>query len=162
MTLSSFYAVFNAVMYVYLGPTVASPAFSSLPLKWAKATYGIALANFLIAGSLYSHTAAKLFFIRMFRRTRHLHQHTFLGWGTWTVLIVLANGAAFVLAVGVPIVSPRLLSSPSLLNVRRLPVPILTSFCDLPDLVLRRPLLHKSSFGNSKTSPLIQRRLRIL
>jgi hypothetical protein len=94
-------------MYVYLGPTVASPAFSSLPLKWAKATYGIALANFLIAGSLYSHTAAKLFFIRMFRRTRHLHQHTVLGWGTWTVLIVLANGAAFVLAVGVPIVSLR-------------------------------------------------------
>lgn len=65
--------------------------------------YGIALPNFLIAGSLYSHTAAKLFFIRLFRRTRHLHEHTVLGWTTWTILIVLANGAAFVLAVGVPI-----------------------------------------------------------
>jgi hypothetical protein len=90
-------------MYVYLGPSVSSPAFSSLPTKWAKATYGIALPNFLIAGSLYSHTAAKLFFIRLFRKTRHLHQHTILGWGTWTILIILANGAAFVLAVGVPI-----------------------------------------------------------
>ncbi|KAJ9608710.1 hypothetical protein H2200_006481 [Cladophialophora chaetospira] len=100
---TTFYAVFAIVMYVYLGPSVASPAFSSLPPKWAKATYGIALANFLIAGSLYSHTAAKLFFIRLFRKTRHLHQHTVLGWGTWTILIILANGAAFVLAVGVPI-----------------------------------------------------------
>ncbi|KAI1611742.1 transmembrane amino acid transporter [Exophiala viscosa] len=100
---TSFYIVFTIVMYIYLGPSVQSPAFSSLPTKWAKATYGIALPNFLIAGSLYSHTAAKLFFIRMFRRTRHLHQHTFLGWGTWTILIILANGAAFVLAVGVPI-----------------------------------------------------------
>jgi hypothetical protein len=92
-------------MYIYLGPSVASPAFSSLPTKWAKATYGIALPNFLIAGSLYSHTAAKLFFIRMFRKTRHLHHHTFLGWSTWILLIILANGAAFVLAVGVPIFS---------------------------------------------------------
>ncbi|KIW72790.1 hypothetical protein PV04_00965 [Phialophora macrospora] len=100
---TTFYVVFTVVMYVYLGPSVASPAFSSLPTKWAKATYGIALPNFLIAGSLYSHTAAKLFFIRLFRKTRHLHQHTVLGWGTWTILIILANGAAFVLAVGVPI-----------------------------------------------------------
>ena len=100
---TTFYVVFAIVMYVYLGPSVASPAFSSLPPKWAKATYGIALPNFLIAGSQYSHTAAKLFFIRLFRRTRHLHEHTVLGWGTWTILIILANGAAFVLAVGVPI-----------------------------------------------------------
>ena len=93
-------------MYVYLGPSVSSPAFSSLPPKWAKATYGIALPNFLIAGSLYSHTAAKLFFIRFFRKSgHHLHKHTVLGWSTWTILIILANGAAFVLAVGVPIFS---------------------------------------------------------
>ena len=100
---TTFYAVFAVVMYVYLGPKVASPAFSSLPPKWAKATYGIALANFLIAGSLYSHTASKLFFIRLFRKSVHLHEHTVLGWGVWTILIIIMNGAAFVLAVGVPI-----------------------------------------------------------
>lgn len=33
---SSFYVIFGVVMYVYLGPNVASPAFSSLPSKWAK------------------------------------------------------------------------------------------------------------------------------
>jgi len=92
-------------MYYYIGPTVLSPAFSSLPLIWAKITYGIAIPNFLIAGCLYSHTAAKLLFIRFFRGSRHLHQHTILGWGTWTILIVIMNGAAFVLAVGVPIFS---------------------------------------------------------
>jgi hypothetical protein len=102
---TTFYIVFTIVMYYYLGPSVASPAFSSLPPKWAKAAYGIALPNFLIAGSLYSHTAAKLFFIRLFRHTKHLHQHTTLGWSTWVVLILLANAAAFVLAVGVPIFS---------------------------------------------------------
>ena len=100
---TAFYTVFAVVMYVYLGPKVDSPAFSSLPTKWAKATYGIALPNFLIAGSLYSHTASKLFFIRLFRGSKHLHEHTAIGWGTWTILIIIMNGAAFVLAVGVPI-----------------------------------------------------------
>lgn len=90
-------------MYYYLGSTVASPAFSSLPPVWAKAAYGISIPNFLIAGSLYSHTASKLVFVRLFRNTRHIHDHTVLGWGTWVVLVLLMNATAFVLAVGVPI-----------------------------------------------------------
>jgi len=100
---TTFYAVFAAVTYVYLGNSVMSPSFSSLETKWQKAAYGIAIPNFLIAGALYAHTASKLVFVRIFRHSRHLHSHTVLGWGTWTVLILIMNGAAFVLAVGVPI-----------------------------------------------------------
>ena len=100
---TGFYVVFAAVVYVYVGSEVESPAFTSLPVKWRKAAYGIAIPNFLIAGSLYSHTAAKLLFVRFFRKSRHLHSHTVLGWGVWTILIVLMNAAAFVLAIGVPI-----------------------------------------------------------
>ncbi|KAI9757510.1 MAG: hypothetical protein M4579_003423 [Chaenotheca gracillima] len=102
---TTFYVVFAIVMYVYLGPDVASPAFSSLPPNWAKAAFGIAIPNFLIAGSLYAHTAAKLVFIRLFRKSKHLHSHTAVGWGTWFVLILIMNGAAFVLATAVPIFS---------------------------------------------------------
>ncbi|KAB5528967.1 transmembrane amino acid transporter [Coniochaeta sp. 2T2.1] len=98
-----FYIVFAIVMYYYIGSGVASPAFSSLPTAWAKAAYGIAIPNFLIAGSLYAHTAAKLIFVRLFRRTRHLHDHSSVGWATWTLLIFVMNALAFVLAVGVPI-----------------------------------------------------------
>jgi len=29
-----------------------------------------------------------------------------LGWGTWTILILIMNGGAFVLAVGVPVSTP--------------------------------------------------------
>ncbi|RKU44354.1 hypothetical protein DL546_007474 [Coniochaeta pulveracea] len=100
---TGFYIIFAIVMYYYIGSGVASPAFSSLPPAWAKAAYGIALPNFLIAGSLYAHTAAKLIFVRIFRRTRHIHDHSAVGWGTWMFLIFLANGLAFLLAVGVPI-----------------------------------------------------------
>ncbi|MCJ1364240.1 hypothetical protein MMC16_003349 [Acarospora aff. strigata] len=100
-----FYVVFAVVMYIYIGETVASPAFSSLPPNWQKAAYGIAIPNFLIAGSLYSHTAAKLLFIRFFRGTNDLHSHTVLGWTSWILLVLLMNGAAFVLAIAVPIFS---------------------------------------------------------
>ena len=120
-------------MYVYLGPTVASPAFSSLPTKYAKAAYAIALPvriivtfgglpnvltslqNFLIAGALYSHTASKIFFVRMFRKSDHLHEHTVIGWATWAALIILCNGIAFLLAVAIP-VSYRTLSFPALVH----------------------------------------------
>lgn len=100
---TTFYTVFAIVIYIYVGQTVTSPAFSSLPPVWAKAAYGIAIPNFLIAGSLYSHTAAKLLFVRFFRQSDHLHSHTVLGWGTWVFLVFIMNAAAFVLAVGVPI-----------------------------------------------------------
>lgn len=100
---TTFYVVFAVVVYVYIGDTVASPAFGSLETKWAKAAYGIAIPNFLIAGSLYTHTASKLLFVRIFRNSEHLHNHTVVGWTAWAILIVVTNGAAFVLAVGVPI-----------------------------------------------------------
>ncbi|KAF2154018.1 amino acid transporter [Myriangium duriaei CBS 260.36] len=102
-TATTFYAVFAGVTYAYLGSQVQSPSFSSLDTKWKKAAYGIAIPNFLIAGSLYSHTASKLLFVRIFRNSRHLHSHTVTGWATWAILIFLMNAAAFVLAVGVPI-----------------------------------------------------------
>lgn len=100
---TTFYAVFAAVTYVYLGNAVQSPSFLSLSPKWQKAAFGIAIPNFLIAGSLYAHTASKLMFVRIFRHSKHLHSHTVLGWGVWATLIIIINGLAFVLAVGVPI-----------------------------------------------------------
>lgn len=98
-----FYAIFAGVTYGYLGSKVASPSFTSLSPYWQKVSWGIALPNLLLAGSLYAHTAAKVIFVRIFRHSSHLHKHTILGWGTWLVLVVIANGLALLLAVGVPI-----------------------------------------------------------
>lgn len=100
---TTYYAIFAAVTYGFLGSVVSSPSFLSLPDKWQKASWGIALPNLLIAGSLYSHTAAKVIFVRIFRTSRHLHEHTVLSWTIWAALVFLATGIAFVLAIGVPI-----------------------------------------------------------
>ncbi|KAK8045829.1 hypothetical protein PG996_013893 [Apiospora saccharicola] len=100
---TAFYVVFAGVTYWYVGSGVASPSLLSLSPLWAKISFGLAIPNFFLAGSLYSHTAAKLVFVRLFRHGRHLHSHTVTGWSAWTLLILLANVAAFVLAVGIPV-----------------------------------------------------------
>ncbi|ORY71011.1 transmembrane amino acid transporter [Pseudomassariella vexata] len=100
---TGFYIIFASVTYWYIGAEVQSPSLLSLSPLWAKISFGVALPNFLIAGSLYSHTAAKLVFIRVFRNSHHVHSHTFSGWSLWTLLILIANVAAFVFAAGIPI-----------------------------------------------------------
>ncbi|KAH8100591.1 transmembrane amino acid transporter protein-domain-containing protein [Cristinia sonorae] len=100
-----FYAVFSVVVYVCLGRNVLSPALLSLPPVWAKIAFGVGLGNFLVAGALYSHTAAKLVFIRFFRHTPHIYSHTLRGWSVWTVLCFISVAIAFVLAIAVPIFS---------------------------------------------------------
>ncbi|KAJ7048016.1 transmembrane amino acid transporter protein-domain-containing protein, partial [Mycena amicta] len=100
-----FYTIFAVVIYVYIGNSVASPALLSLDETWAKVAFGLALPNFLIAGGLYSHTAAKILFVRWFRQTRHLYVHTVLGWAVWIVLCSAAVVVAFIFAVSVPIFS---------------------------------------------------------
>ncbi|KAJ3990506.1 transmembrane amino acid transporter protein-domain-containing protein [Lentinula detonsa] len=100
-----FYTLFALVVYLYAGNTVESPAFLSLSPKWAKAAFAIALGNFLIAGALYIHTAAKLLYVRNFRHTRHISTHTILGWSIWIILCLGATATAFVLAVTLPIFS---------------------------------------------------------
>ncbi|KZS95871.1 hypothetical protein SISNIDRAFT_548020 [Sistotremastrum niveocremeum HHB9708] len=100
-----FYVVFSVVLYVYAGSEVASPAFFSLPEKWAKAAFGIALGNFLLAAGLYSHTASKLIFVRFFRHSKHIHTHTVLGWSIWIGLCFITMAIAFVFSIAVPIFS---------------------------------------------------------
>ncbi|KAI1390671.1 transmembrane amino acid transporter protein-domain-containing protein [Hypoxylon trugodes] len=100
---TSLYIVFAIVTYWYVGKGVASPSFLSLSPLWSKISFGLAIPNLVIAGSLNIHTAAKLVFVRLFRRSRHIHSHTFAGWSVWTLLILLGNVVAFIFAVGIPI-----------------------------------------------------------
>lgn len=100
---TTLYAAFAGVTYGYLGSQVNTLSFVSLPPYWQKVCWAIAMPNLLFAGGVYCHTAAKVLFVRIFRHSRHLHSHTVLGWGTWIFLVLFANAAALVLAVGVPI-----------------------------------------------------------
>ncbi|KAI1181177.1 transmembrane amino acid transporter [Nemania sp. FL0916] len=105
ITATSLYIVFALVSYWYIGSNVSSPSFLNLSPSWLKSAFAIAIPNFLIGGGLYTHVASKLVFTRLFRHTKHIHSHTYKGWGVWTFLILLTNTAAFILAVSIPFFS---------------------------------------------------------
>ncbi|KAG1888885.1 uncharacterized protein F5891DRAFT_1075351 [Suillus fuscotomentosus] len=100
-----FYVVFSGVMYVYIGNTVQSLVLFSLPPVWAKAVFAIALPNFLLSSSLflysglYTYTATKLVFVRIFRHSEYVHSHTLLGWMVWTLLCFAGSAMAVILAI---------------------------------------------------------------
>ncbi len=47
---TSFYVLFTVLVYIWIGDDVMSPALLSIDNVWAKAAFGIAIPNFLIAG----------------------------------------------------------------------------------------------------------------
>jgi hypothetical protein len=57
------------------------------------------------SSGLYTHTAAKLVFVRIFRHSEHIYSHTLLGWTVWTLLCFSGVALAVILAVAVPIFS---------------------------------------------------------
>ncbi|KAI0403942.1 transmembrane amino acid transporter [Xylaria palmicola] len=103
VTATSLYIVFAVVSYYYIGSEVSSPSPLSLSPLWGKLIFGLALPNFFIGASLYAHVASKLVFMRLFRHTKHIYTHTTLGWGVWTLLILFASTAAFIIAIGIPV-----------------------------------------------------------
>lgn len=116
-----FYTVFAVVFYTSFGNAVASPSFSSLSPTLAKVTYGLALPNFLIAGVIYTHVAAKILFIRFFRNTRHVHSNTAVGRSTWVGFCFIIVALAWILAEGVPNFS-------DLLGMLNVPTYLIVSF----------------------------------
>jgi hypothetical protein len=57
------------------------------------------------SSGLYTHTAAKLVFVRIFRHSEHVYSHTLLGWTVWTLLCFAGVAIAAILAIAVPIFS---------------------------------------------------------
>lgn len=57
------------------------------------------------SSGLYTHTAAKLVFVRIFRHSEHVYSHTVLGWTVWIMLCFAGTAVAAVLAIAVPIFS---------------------------------------------------------
>lgn len=52
------------MLYVYIGNSVESLSFLSLPPVWSKIAFGVALGNFLMSvNTLITHTAMLIFFL---------------------------------------------------------------------------------------------------
>jgi len=97
------YTLAGALVYKFTGQYTLSPSISSMSITLRKVTYGIAIPTILVAGVINGHVAAKFIFTRIFRGSRHLHEHTVIGWGTWIGLCALAWIIAWIISEVIPV-----------------------------------------------------------
>ena len=100
----SLYVISAAVMYVFGGQLIESPALSSASPYMQKVTYGVAFGTIIIAGVINAHVAAKYFYVRLLRNNKEdlMHQRTWKARGIWIFICAVSWVAAWLLAMGVP------------------------------------------------------------
>jgi amino acid permease len=100
---TTLYVIAAVVIYRFAGPGVASPALGSGSHIIRKITYGISIPTIIIAGVIYGHVASKYIYVRLFRGTRHLHERTWLSYGTWVGILFILWIIAWIIAESVPV-----------------------------------------------------------
>ncbi|KAK4222375.1 transmembrane amino acid transporter protein-domain-containing protein [Podospora fimiseda] len=102
----SLYIVVSIVIYIYVGPSVPSPALSAAgSLTVRKVIWGIAIPTIVLAGVIYGHVAVKYIFVRIFKGTKHVAKNTKTGWLGWAGIATVLWGIAFVIAESIPVFS---------------------------------------------------------
>jgi len=100
ITDTALYLIAAVVTYIYVGPSVPSPALSaSDSIVMRKAIWGVAIPTIVIAGVIYGHVAAKYIFVRIFRDSKHMVRRTktsTIAWfgitfGIWVLSLVIAE-----------------------------------------------------------------------
>ncbi|KAE8362681.1 transmembrane amino acid transporter protein-domain-containing protein [Aspergillus caelatus] len=92
----------SSIMYAKVGQYLASPALGSAGPLIKKVSYGIALPGLVVTAVLWSHVAAKYWFVRILRGTPHLQSNTVVHWSVWVGSMVVTVIFGFVIVGVVP------------------------------------------------------------
>ncbi|KAE8135091.1 transmembrane amino acid transporter protein-domain-containing protein [Aspergillus pseudotamarii] len=92
----------SSIMYAKVGQYLASPALGSAGPFIKKISYGIALPGLVVTAVLWSHVAAKYWFVRILRGTPHLQSNTVVHWSVWVGSMVITVIFGFVIVGVVP------------------------------------------------------------
>ncbi|KAL4874890.1 transmembrane amino acid transporter protein-domain-containing protein [Aspergillus karnatakaensis] len=92
----------SSIIYGKIGQYLASPALGSAGPVVKKVSYRIALPGLLVTAVLWSHIAAKYWFVRILRGTRHLQSNTVVHWAVWIGSMLATVVFAFIVVGVVP------------------------------------------------------------
>ncbi|EQK98083.1 Amino acid transporter, transmembrane [Ophiocordyceps sinensis CO18] len=111
------FSIVGAVIYVFTGDQyVRSPAFGSLHGLYRKISFSFLLPTILFLGCLYASLTTRFIFFRLFRNTRHLKDHTVVGWASWAGILLATWASAFIISQVIPFFSSLLSVISSLFN----------------------------------------------
>ncbi|GKT46223.1 N amino acid transport system protein [Colletotrichum spaethianum] len=85
------FSIVGAVVYAYVGNQyMTAPAFGSLEEVYKKVAFSFMIPTLIFLGVLYASVSARFLFFRFFKGTKHLHEHTIIGWGSWATILLLS------------------------------------------------------------------------
>ncbi|KAG5754737.1 hypothetical protein H9Q69_006114 [Fusarium xylarioides] len=97
------FSLVGAIVYAYTGNQyVTAPAFGSLENVYKKAAFSFMIPTIIFLGTLYASVSARFVFFRLFRNSKHLNSHTFVGWGSWSGILLVTWIFAFIIAMVIP------------------------------------------------------------
>lgn len=102
------YTLTGALIYVFVGQEVQSPALLSAGTTVSKIAFGVALPVIFISGAINTTVAARYIHGRVFKDSVIRYINTKMGWITWLGLITIITLVAWVIAEAIPFFSDLL------------------------------------------------------
>ena len=102
------YTITGALLYVFIGPDIKSPAILSISETVSRVAFSIALPVIFISGSINTVVAGRLVHGRIFKNSTIRYVNSPAGWMTWLGVITVVTILAFVIAEVIPFFSDLL------------------------------------------------------
>ncbi|KAG9249421.1 transmembrane amino acid transporter protein-domain-containing protein [Emericellopsis atlantica] len=111
------FSIVGSVIYVYTGNQyMVTPAFGTLTDVYKKVSYSFMVPTIIFVGCLYASVTGRFLFFRLFQNTRHVSDHTVLGWASWGGILMGSWIMSFIIAEVIPFFSSLLSVMSSLFN----------------------------------------------
>lgn len=82
------FSIVGGVVYGYTGNQyMTAPAFGSLDDVYKKVAFSFMIPTIIFLGVLYASVSARFIFFRIFDNSRHMSEHTALGWSVWAAIL---------------------------------------------------------------------------
>jgi hypothetical protein len=104
------FGIVGSVIYAFTGTNyVTAPAFGSLGNEvFKKVSFSFMIPTLIFLGVLYASVSARFVFFRFFSGTRHMGEHTVVGWAAWAGILAITWVLAFIIAEVIPFFSDLL------------------------------------------------------
>ena len=98
------FSLVGGIIYGYSGTNYnTAPAFGSLGNElYLKVSFSFMIPTLIFLGVLYASVSARFVFFRLFAGTRHLGNHTVVGWLGWAGILAVLWIFAFIIAEVIP------------------------------------------------------------
>lgn len=104
------FGIVGSVIYAFTGTNyVTAPAFGSIGNEvFKKVSFSFMIPTLIFLGVLYASVSARFVFFRFFSGTRHMGEHTVVGWAAWAGILAVTWVVAFIIAEVIPFFSDLL------------------------------------------------------